>query len=167
MKPRFDAEALYLRLLEQLRPQIQPTTALIGIYTGGVWLAERLHRDLGLAGQPGSLDVSFYRDDVSAKGLHGKLRKNDISFDIEGADLIIVDDVLFTGRTTRAALNVLFDYGRPRRIELAVLVDRGGRELPVCARYCPLTLETPLPASASLQLTRDENGAFDLRLDDV
>ncbi len=123
-----DAEALCRQLAEQIRPHVGPATALVGIYTGGLWLAERLHAELGIAQPLGAIDVSFYRDDYASKGLHASPKKTEIPFDVDGAHVILVDDVLYTGRTTRAALNELFDFGRPARVELAVLVDRGGRD---------------------------------------
>jgi pyrimidine operon attenuation protein / uracil phosphoribosyltransferase len=162
-----DAEALLDSLIAQMRPQVTPDTALVGIRTGGVWLAERLHAALGLSGPIGSIDVSFYRDDLGARGLPPNPQRTDIPFDVEGAHVIIVDDVLYTGRTTRAALNELFDYGRPACVELAVLVDRGGRELPIAARYCAHTLPQPLPASRTLELSRDDAGKLALRLIDA
>ena len=164
---RLDAEALFQTLVEQIRPHVTPATALVGIHTGGVWLAQRLHHALGLTQPPGSIDVSFYRDDFGSKGLHPQPKRTDIQFDVEGAHVVIVDDVLYTGRTTRAAINELFDFGRPAQVDLAVLVDRGGRELPIAARYCALTLPQPLPASQSLQLETDAAGAFTLRLIDA
>ena len=159
-----DAEALYQTLAEQIRPQVSPATALVGIYTGGLWLAERLHRELGIAQPLGAIDVSFYRDDYASKGLHAKPQKTDIPFNVDGAHVILVDDVLFTGRTPRAAVNELFDFGRPALVELAVLVDRGSRELPVAARYCAHTLPTPLAREQNLDLRRDEDGVFSLQL---
>ncbi|MBD5802590.1 Bifunctional protein PyrR [Azoarcus sp. Aa7] len=164
---KLDAEALFQTLVEQMRPHVTPDTALVGIHTGGVWLAERLHQALGLKQPPGSIDVSFYRDDFGSKGLHPQPKRTEIPFDVEGAHVIIVDDVLYTGRTTRAAINELFDFGRPARVDLAVLVDRGGRELPIAARYCALTLPQPLPASQNLQLETDAAGALTLRLIDA
>ncbi|MBC9073482.1 bifunctional pyr operon transcriptional regulator/uracil phosphoribosyltransferase PyrR [Thauera sp. CAU 1555] len=165
--PNLDAEALCAQLIEQMRPQVSADTALVGIHTGGVWLAERLHQALGLKQPLGAIDVSFYRDDYGSKGLHPQPQRTEIPFNVEGAHVIIVDDVLYTGRTTRAALNELFDFGRPACVELAVLVDRGGRELPIGARYCAHTLPQPLPASQSLQLERAEDGTFALRLIDA
>lgn len=164
---KLDAEALFQTLVEQMRPHVTPDTALVGIHTGGVWLAERLHQALGLKQPPGSIDVSFYRDDFGSKGLHPQPKRTEIPFDVEGAHVIIVDDVLYTGRTTRAAINELFDFGRPARVDLAVLIDRGGRELPIAARYCALTLPQPLPASQNLQLETDAAGALTLRLIDA
>ena len=162
-----DAEALCKTLVEQMRPHVSPATALVGIHTGGVWLAERLHRALGLSQPPGSIDVSFYRDDFGSKGLHPQPKRTEIPFTVEGADVIIVDDVLYTGRTTRAAINELFDFGRPARVDLAVLIDRGGRELPIAPRYCALTLPEPLPANQSLQLEAGATGELTLRLIDA
>lgn len=162
-----DAEALCHALAESMRPHVSPDTALVGIHTGGVWLAQRLHASLGLTQPLGCIDVSFYRDDYASKGLHPQPQRSNIPFDVEGAHIVIVDDVLYTGRTTRAALNELFDYGRPGRVDLAVLVDRGGRELPVAARFCAHTLAEPLPANQNLQLQRAADGALSLSLIDA
>jgi len=162
-----DAETLLDALVAQMRPHVRPDTALVGIRTGGVWMAERIHAALALSGPVGAIDVSFYRDDFGARGLPAKPQRTDIAFDVEDAHVIIVDDVLYTGRTVRAALNELFDFGRPGCVELAVLVDRGGRELPIAARYCAHTLAEPLPASQILELGRDEAGVLSLRLIDA
>ena len=159
-----DAEALCRQLAEQIRPHVGPATALVGIYTGGLWLAERLHEALGIAQPLGAIDVSFYRDDYGSKGLHASPQKTEIPFNVDGAHVILVDDVLYTGRTTRAALNELFDFGRPAAVELAVLVDRGSRELPIAARYCAHTLPEALPHDQSLELQRDDTGGFTLKL---
>ena len=159
-----DAEALCRQLAEQIRPHVGPATALVGIYTGGLWLAERLHAELGIAQPLGAIDVSFYRDDYASKGLHASPKKTEIPFDVDAAHVILIDDVLYTGRTTRAALNELFDFGRPGVVELAVLVDRGGRELPVAARYCAHTLAESLARTQNLELQRDEDGHFTLKL---
>lgn len=159
-----DAEALCRQLAEQIRPHVSPATALVGIYTGGLWLAERLHAELGIAQPLGAIDVSFYRDDYASKGLHARPQRTEVPFDVDGAHVILVDDVLYTGRTTRAALNELFDFGRPATVELAVLVDRGGRELPVAARYCAHTLPAPLAREQNLELQRDEAGRFSMKL---
>jgi pyrimidine operon attenuation protein / uracil phosphoribosyltransferase len=165
--PKLDAEALCHALAESMRPHVTPATALVGIHTGGVWLAQRLHAALGLTQPLGSIDVSFYRDDYGSKGLHPQPQRSAIPFDVEGAHIIIIDDVLYTGRTTRAALNELFDYGRPAKVDLAVLVDRGGRELPIGARFCARTLAEPLPPNQNLQLERAADGGLSLRLIDA
>ncbi len=152
-----DAEALCAALADAMRGRVDPAvTALVGIHTGGVWVAERLHAALGLKVPPGSIDVSFYRDDFSQRGLHANARTSQIPFYVEGAHIVIVDDVLYTGRTIRAAMNELFDYGRPARIDLAVLTDRGGRELPVAPTWCPHSLS--LPAAQMLALDRAADG---------
>ena len=158
-----DAEALCVALADAMRGHVDPAaTALVGIHTGGVWVAERLHAALGLKIPPGSINVSFYRDDYSQRGLHACSKTSQIPFDVEGAHIIIVDDVLYTGRTIRAAMNELFDYGRPAKIELAVLADRGGRELPIAPTYCPRTLS--LPAAQMLALERSDDGRLSFRL---
>ena len=164
-QPLPDAEQLLTALIEQMRPVIGPDTGLIGIHTGGVWVAERLHQSLKLSTPLATLDVSFYRDDYEARGLHHDVKQSDIPFEIEGRDLILVDDVLYTGRTIRAALNEVFDYGRPASVLLAVLVDRGGRQLPVAAQFCGATLK--LEPGRNIGLKQDGKGrlSFDLRED--
>ena len=136
---------------------------MLGIHTGGAWLASHLHAMLGIRAPLGTMDISFYRDDFGERGLHPQTRRSRLPFEVEGAHINIVDDVLFTGRTVRAALNELFDYGRPACVELAVLVDRGGRQLPVAPTYCAYTFEHPLPSKERLRLERKEDGSLDLR----
>ena len=160
VKPLPDAEQLLTALIAQMRPQVTPDTGLIGIVTGGAWLAERLHAALKLDVPFGTLDVSFYRDDFQHKGLKRKVAPSDIPFEVEGRDLILVDDVLYTGRTIRAAMNELFDYGRPARIRLASLVDRGGRELPIAAQFVGATIDV----QQSVELKRDAQGRLSLAL---
>ena len=155
-KPLPDAEKLLAALTDQMRPAVGPDSGMIGIHTGGVWIAERLHRALGLKVPLGTLDVSFYRDDYRKKGLHRDVKTSDIPFDVEGRHLVLVDDVLYTGRTVRAVINELFDHGRPARVALAVLADRGGRELPVAADLCAANVT--VPAGQSLELARDDAG---------
>jgi pyrimidine operon attenuation protein/uracil phosphoribosyltransferase len=133
--PLPDAEILLAALTDRMRPAVSADTLLVGIHTGGVWLAQRLHQALGLKQPLGTIDVSFYRDDYGSRGLHPRIKPSEIPFEIADADIVLVDDVLYTGRTIRAALNELFDYGRPRRVRLAALVDRGGRELPIAAQF--------------------------------
>lgn len=158
-----DPEALCAELVRQLRPQVSADTALVGIHTGGVWLAERLHAALGIALPLGLLDISFYRDDFDKTGLHPQIKPTQIPFAVDGRHIVLVDDVLYTGRTVRGAMNELFDYGRPASISLAVLIDRGGRELPVAAQYVGAKLE--VPRGCMLVLDRDENGKLRLKLD--
>ncbi len=121
------AQALRTRL------EIQQTTRplMIGIHTGGVWLAQRLHELLELEEPLGSLDISFYRDDFTRIGMNPEVRPSSVPYDVDDRHIILVDDVLQTGRTIRAAMNELFDYGRPASISLVTLVERSGRELPI------------------------------------
>ena len=155
-----DAEALYGDLITGVRALLTPESVLVGVWSGGAWLAERLHTALKLEVPFGTLDVSFYRDDFQHKGLKRKVAPSDIPFEVEGRDLILVDDVLYTGRTIRAAMNELFDYGRPSRIRLASLVDRGGRELPIAAQFVGATID----AGQSVELKRDAQGRLSLAL---
>ncbi|MFH1077571.1 MAG: bifunctional pyr operon transcriptional regulator/uracil phosphoribosyltransferase PyrR, partial [Pseudomonadota bacterium] len=119
---------------------------LIGIHTGGVFLANRLQarimEEVGVQVPRGDIDISLYRDDWTRIGYHPVIQKTDITFSIDNKDAILVDDVLFTGRTVRAAMDALIDFGRPKRIELAVLIDRGHRELPIRASYSGMFMET-------------------------
>jgi pyrimidine operon attenuation protein/uracil phosphoribosyltransferase len=159
-----DAEAAYAHLLEQMRATLlaeRRTPTLVGIHSGGAWVAERLHADLGLSSALGYLSSAFHRDDYGSRGLPTNIRPTVLPFDVEGADLIVIDDVLYTGRTARAALNELFDHGRPAQVDLAVLVDRGGRELPIAARF--VGLEHQLTQGAELVFSHDTHGRFALR----
>jgi pyrimidine operon attenuation protein/uracil phosphoribosyltransferase len=106
---------------------------LVGVRTGGVWVAEELKRRLHFEGPVGALNIAYHRDDFARKGLHPTVEPSDLPFDIDGNHVVLVDDILYTGRTVRAALNEIFDYGRPASVTLVVLVDRGGRELPIAA----------------------------------
>jgi pyrimidine operon attenuation protein / uracil phosphoribosyltransferase len=152
-----DAESLYGDLLAQLRGVIAPPTALVGIWSGGAWLAERLHRDLGLPGEPGVISSTLHRDDFGSRGLAGA-DPTRLPFDVAGRPILLLDDVLYTGRTIRAVINELFDFGRPASVRLAVLVDRGGRELPIAADYS--AARVALPGSQRLALARSEEGRF-------
>jgi pyrimidine operon attenuation protein/uracil phosphoribosyltransferase len=157
-----DAERLVTQLAESMRAHVTPDTALIGIHTGGVWLAERLHRELGLKKPLGTIDVSFYRDDYGSRGLSARVRPSEIPFEVVDADIVLVDDVLFTGRTIRAAMNELFDYGRPHRIRLAALIDRGGRELPIAPQF--IGAEVQVSAAEQIELRKAEQGRLSLVL---
>lgn len=130
-----DAEALYSKLLAQLRGAVDPSVGMVGIHTGGVWLAERLHKDLTLQLPLASIDVTLHRDDFEQIGLHRNAKRSAIPFEVAGTHILLVDDVLYTGRTIRAAMNELFDFGRPASIRLAALVDRQSRELPIAAQF--------------------------------
>ena len=156
-----DAEALYRELLRGVRTLREPTTRLAGIASGGAWLAERLQKDLGLDGEAGVLSSSMHRDDFAQRGLAASAQTT-LPFDVNGADILVLDDVLYTGRTVRAVLNELYDYGRPARVRLAVLVDRGGRELPVQADFA--AARVALPGTQSLALARTEGGQFHFQI---
>lgn len=159
-----DAEAVYRSLAARLREEvIGRDVRLVGVHTGGVWLAQRLKADLHVSHDVGILDISFYRDDFSRSGLNPSVKPSSIAFDVEGADIVLVDDVLYTGRTVRAAMNELFDYGRPARIDLAVLIDRGGRELPVQPTVVGRVIE--VPEQISVVLSRDDDGRLHLTLE--
>ena len=165
LTPHFDAEALYKVLAKSVKAGLANTQnpAIVGIHSGGAWLAERLAEELNLKDRLGFIDVSFYRDDYAKKGLHADVKPTQIGFDVNNATILLVDDVLYTGRTTRAAINELFDYGRPARIMLATLVDRGGRELPVAADF--LADSVTLSDNQQLVLQRAEDGRFSLTVD--
>jgi pyrimidine operon attenuation protein/uracil phosphoribosyltransferase len=136
-----DPEALVRTLADQMRERLSKDAGLVGIFTGGAWVAERLHRALGLAAPLGVLAVTLHRDDFGRIGLHRESRRSQIPFDVDGREVVLVDDVLHTGRTIRAALNELFDFGRPGAVRLAVLADRGGRQLPVAADFTGAQVE--------------------------
>jgi pyrimidine operon attenuation protein/uracil phosphoribosyltransferase len=153
-----DAEALYAGLLGGVRSLMQPGAVLVGIWSGGAWLAERLQRDLQLAGEHGVISSALHRDDFGSRGLSGGADHTKLPFEVEGRHILLIDDVLFTGRTTRAVVNELFDFGRPASVLLAVLVDRGGRELPVHPAYSAARIA--LPREQRLSLARDEAGRF-------
>ena len=158
-----EAEKLCAQLVTELKPHIGPKTAMVGLYTGGAWLAERLHKDLALKTPLGLMDIAFYRDDYSARGLKRDPKRTKIPFDVNGAELLLVDDVLYSGRTVRAAVNELFDYGRPASISLVVLADRGGRQLPICAQYCGAKVD--VPGGMRLRLNREADGKLALALE--
>jgi len=157
-----DAEPLLEMLAEKIRPLLGGHVALVGIHSGGAWIAERLHTMLDGEVPHGTLDISFYRDDFEQRGLHPQIRPSHIPFDVEGCHIILIDDVLYTGRTIRGAMNELFDYGRPAKITLAVLVDRGGREMPVEAQIVGTRLD--LAPQQSLELLRNDAGKFSFKL---
>ncbi len=159
-----DAPTLYQELLKGVRNLREADTRLIGIASGGAWLAQQLQADLALPGKAGVISSAMHRDDFSQRGL-AHSAQTQIPFDVNGQDVLLIDDVLYTGRTLRAVLNELFDYGRPARVRLAVLVDRGGRQLPVQADFAAARIA--LPASQSLALARAESGQFGFTIKEI
>ena len=163
-----NAESLYQKLLENLRSRLQRGPfELAGLAMGGAWIAERLAQDLGLP-HYGVINVAFHRDDYAEKGMTA-LRTSStmptkLPFDVNGENIILIDDVLFTGRTVRAALNELFDFGRPAQVELMVLADRGKRELPISANFVGEAIE--VPDQKILVLEKDSAGKFSFQLEE-
>jgi pyrimidine operon attenuation protein / uracil phosphoribosyltransferase len=156
---QLDAEALYAELRRGVQGLLMgPPTQLVGVTSGGAWLAERLQRELGLPGEIGVISSVMHRDDFAQRGLSACREQTRLPFDVNGAHVLIIDDVLYTGRTLRAVINELFDYGRPASVRLAVLVDRGGRELPMAADFAATRL--PLPRHQSFELARHDTGVF-------
>lgn len=150
-----NADELMSDLITQTKQLIEQfeasQTLIVGIHTGGIWVAEHLHQALNPATEIGVLDISFYRDDFSRLGLNPQVKPSKLPLDITDQHIILVDDVLHSGRTVRAALNELFDYGRPASVHLAVLVDRGGRELPIYAQLAGKRID--LPPNQHVKLT--------------
>jgi pyrimidine operon attenuation protein/uracil phosphoribosyltransferase len=150
---QLDAEPLINVLAEKIGtgvPNKSLDIGVVGIHTGGVWVADKLAAKIG-ASNVGRIAVTLHRDDYATRGLHPQKNKTEIGFDINGRHILLVDDVIQSGRTIRAALNELFDFGRPASVKLAVLVDRSGRELPVQADYIAITM--PLDGAQKLELT--------------
>lgn len=158
-----DAEITLSRLADKMRGAIAYDAGLIGIYSGGAWLADRLAQMLEGEHPVGYIDVSFYRDDYAQKGLRARLETTSLPFEVGNSRIVLVDDVLYTGRSVRAAINELFDYGRPESIELAVLIDRGGRELPIEATYVGARLAVARDLSIVLQ--RHLDGSLELSVE--
>ena len=158
---QLDAEQLVAALATRIGT-LSDATAVVGIHSGGVWVAERLHQMLKVAPPLGMLAVTLHRDDFSRIGLHPQKKSTDMPVNIDGRHILLVDDVLYTGRTLRAALNELFDFGRPASVKLAVLVDRGLRELPFAADYVGATVT--LDEGQELVLTNQNHHLrFDIR----
>ena len=158
-----DAEATIAALAEKMGAGIASDAKLVGIYSGGAWLAERLAEILPGEHPVGFIDVSFYRDDYSKKGLRSRVATTTLPFEVGNSRIVLVDDVLYTGRSVRAAVNELFDYGRPESIELAVLIDRGGREMPIAATY--VGSRVTVPRGHSIVLQRHMDRRFELFLE--
>ena len=153
-----DAEALYAELRDGVRSLLKPDLSLVGIWSGGAWLAERLQADLGLPGTHGVISSTLHRDDFGERGLASGTDATHLPFSIDGRHILLVDDVLYTGRTIRAVINELYDFGRPASVQLAVLVDRGGRQLPIAPAFA--AARVALPAAQRLSLARGEQGRF-------
>ena len=154
---KLDAEALYADLARGVRAVLQADSALVGIWSGGAWLAERLRRDLALPGRHGVISSVLHRDDYGSRGL-AAAAPTELPFEVDGRHIVLIDDVLYTGRTIRAVINELYDFGRPASVRLAVLVDRGGRELPIEPAFAAARIA--LPAGQRLSLGRDAQGRF-------
>ena len=155
---QLDAEALYAELRAGVRTLLKPQTVLVGIWSGGAWLADRLQADLGREGSAGVISSTLHRDDFGSRGMAAGTDATKLPFAIDGSDILLIDDVLYTGRTIRAVINELYDFGRPASVQLAVLVDRGGRELPIQPAFA--AARVLLPPAQKLSLTRDEAGRF-------
>lgn len=151
-----DAEALYADLLRGVERLQQADTLLVGIWSGGAWLAERLQRDLGRPGEHGVISSALHRDDFGQRGMAAGLDATKLPWSIDDRSILLIDDVLHTGRTIRAVINELFDFGRPSRVSLAVLVDRNGRELPIEPTFAAARVS--LPQTSRLRLARGEEG---------
>lgn len=158
-----NAEALYSDLAERVRALYKPDMHLVGITSGGVWLAERLQHDLGARLPIGIISSAMHRDDFASRGMTASVQTQ-IPFDVNESTILLVDDVLFTGRTIRAVINELFDFGRPASVKLAVLVDRSGRQLPIQPDVCAARIS--LPTSQSLSLARNDAGQLSFNVKD-
>lgn len=159
-----DAQALYRALVRGVGALRSPHSRLVGITTGGAWLAERLQADLDMPGEHGVLSSAMHRDDFAQRGLSARAPTR-LPFDVNGAHIIVIDDVLYTGRTIRAVLNELFDFGRPALVQLAVLIDRNGRQLPIQADFA--ALRVTLDARQSLAVRRDAQGALMVSIEEA
>ena len=149
-------EALIEKLTQALTPFFSSDSQpiIVGIETGGAWIAERLQQAIAPQAELGRLNISFYRDDFTRSGLHPTVKPSSLPTDIDGKTIILVDDVLHSGRTVRAAMNEIFDYGRPKRILLVILIDRGEREIPIQADIVAETMT--LDANTHIKLEGPE-----------
>jgi pyrimidine operon attenuation protein / uracil phosphoribosyltransferase len=163
MTEAHDIPALLDGMAEELRQQLQidDRTVMVGIHTGGVWIASELHKKLGIREPLGVLDISFYRDDFTRIGINPQVKPSHLPFSVDDRHIVLVDDVLHTGRTIRAAMNELFDYGRPASITLAVLVERDGRELPIEANVVGVSI--PLGPREHVKLSGPEPLMLEVR----
>lgn len=158
-----DMPVLFQALVRGVGALRRNDSHLVGITTGGAWLAERVHAELGLPGEHGVLSSAMHRDDFAQRGLSAR-EPTRLGFDVNGAHIVVVDDVLYTGRTIRAVLNELYDYGRPASVRLAVLIARDGRELPIQADFAAVQVE--LPSDKSVALRRDAAGNLSVVIED-
>jgi len=157
-----DAESIYKDFCQGVKPLFIPETCVVGVISGGVWSAKRVVNDLGLSCPVGAISSGLHRDDFAKRGLSDG-GQTKLPFEIEGAHILLIDDVLYTGRTIRAVLNEMFDFGRPASVRLAVLVDRGSRELPIHCDYAAARL--PLADASKLTLEQDVQGRFKFSLE--
>ena len=158
---QIDVDQTLNSLAEKLRPLLEKDPVMIGIHTGGAWIAQRLHDILGMSEDIGTLDISFYRDDFTRIGLNPQVKASDLPFDVDDRHVILVDDVLHTGRTIRAAMNEIFDYGRAASITLVVLICRDGRELPIQADVIGETVK--LKPNQEIKLTGPDTLALEIQ----
>jgi pyrimidine operon attenuation protein/uracil phosphoribosyltransferase len=158
-----DPEILLSEISAKIQALINKDSALVGIHSGGVWMMNRMLKSIGKDIPHGMLDAALYRDDYAERGLKTDPRPSDISFDVTDKHIILIDDIFYTGRTTRAAMNELFDYGRPASITLAVLINRGGAELPIFPNI--IGAEILLKPNQNLQLSQDTKGKLLLKLE--
>jgi pyrimidine operon attenuation protein/uracil phosphoribosyltransferase len=156
-------ETLLSEITIKIQTQLNKKTALVGIHSGGVWLMQRILESIKQEIPHGMLDAALYRDDYARRGLKTEPKPSQIPFDVQDKHIILIDDIFYTGRTTRAAMNELFDYGRPASIILAVLINRGGAELPIAPNI--VGAEILLKPNQSLQLSQDTKGKLHLSLE--
>lgn len=163
-----DTPALLDTLSSELRNLLKnrniENAVMIGIHTGGLWVAKQLHKNLNIEQPLGALNITFYRDDFTRIGMHPQVQPSNLPFDVDDQHIILVDDVLHTGRTIRAALNEIFDYGRPASVILAVLVERGCHELPISADIAATQIQ--LKQNQHIKLSRDENLTLSLSIEE-
>jgi pyrimidine operon attenuation protein/uracil phosphoribosyltransferase len=162
-----DAEALFVALRDGVRRLCaeRPDASLVGIWSGGAWLAARLQHDLGMPGEAGVITSMLHRDDFAERGLAADGGTTRLPFAIDGRHIVLIDDVLYTGRTIRAVVNELYDFGRPASVSLAVLVDRGGRELPIEPAFA--AARVTLAPKQRLSLAKDANGRFSFAVEET
>jgi pyrimidine operon attenuation protein / uracil phosphoribosyltransferase len=156
-------ETLLSDITNKIKQSITSNTAIVGIHSGGVWIMERVLASIDKTLPNGTLDAALYRDDYAQRGLKRTTQPANIPFDVQNKDIILIDDIFYTGRTTRAAINELFDYGRPASITLAVLINRGGAELPILPQIMGATI--PITSNQSFKLSQSEQGTLTLTLE--